>query len=141
MSVNTATATRVFGGIADQAGRVPGNPSTQLLGEVATTAGTGLTQRVRGPRAGGHFSFHLGVTEASAGGGLTVWYSNLPDPDPAVDAHWVQDTTIGTVATTAVATLFNNVGNVSAEWIRYKVLPTGDTASVWLYHLGENRNA
>lgn len=142
MSVNLSSAVQVFGqATTDQSARASTNPSNQKVGEVLPTGGVGVNRVVRGPTQGGHFSYHMGVTEASAGGGVTVWYSNLPFPDRDTDADWVQDTTVGTIATTAVASFFGNVGNVNAEWIRYKGLPTGDTASVWLYHKSEGRES
>lgn len=138
MPVDTSVVTRVFGGATtDQATRAGRNPSQQKVGEVVTTSGT--FRKVRGPRGTGHYSYHIGVTEASAGGGITVWYSNLPNPDETADGDWFQDTTIGTIATTAVATFGGNVGNVTAEWVRFKCLPTGDSASVWAYYAAEGR--
>lgn len=137
MGLNKSLAVRVFGGATtDQATRASGNTSDQAVGEVLAVATT--SRKVKGPRRNGHFSYHLSVTEASGGASaLTVWYSNLPDPDPDVDAHWVQDTTIGSIALTATATFFGNVGNVNAEWVRYKAVVAGDTASAFLYHRSE----
>lgn len=137
MSLNQTFAVRVFGGATtDQAARAAGNPSDQAVGEVLAVTTT--SRRVKGPRKNGHFSYHLSVTEASGGASaLTIWYSNLPNPDPDNDAHWVQDTTIGSIALTATATFFGNVGNVNAEWVRYKAVVAGDTASAFLWHRAE----
>ena len=133
--INYSNAIKVFGGQGDQASRAGNSTASQDDGEVVTTAG--ISRRVKSPRANGHFSYHARVTEASAGGAITVWYSNLPNPDVDTDDNWVQDTTIGSLVLTGVASFFGNVGNVFAEWIRYKVLPTGDNASVYIYHRAE----
>ncbi len=137
MAINQTLAVRVFGGATtDQSARASSNPSDQVVGEVLPVATT--SRMVKGPRRGAHFSYHLGVTELSAGASaITVWYSNLPYPDVTNDAHWVQDTTIGSLALTGVAQFFGNVGNVNAEWVRYKAVVAGDTASVFLYHRAE----
>lgn len=58
------------------------------------------TSRVmKGPRVGGHFSFHAKVGAGAGGpaGALTVWYSNLPNPNPDTDADWVQDSAIASI--------------------------------------------
>lgn len=137
MSIHTSQAIRVFGGgVTDQGSRAFTNPSNQAVAEVLAVATT--SRKVRGPRSNGHFSYHLSITEASAGASaITVWYSNLPNPDETDDTHWVQDTTIGSIALTSTTTVFGNVGNVNAEWVRYKAVVAADTASVFLYHRAE----
>lgn len=130
--IRTSNTIKVFGGTGDQASRASDSTASQDDGEVVAT--TGVSRRVKGPRKFGHYSFHTRITETAVGGALTVWYSNLPNPDVDTDAHWVQDTVIGSIVLTGVASFFQNVGNVHAEWIRYKVLPTGDSASLYLYH-------
>ena len=73
-----------------------------------------------------------GVTTSA----LTLWYSNLPNPDPTVDSDWVQDTTFTTIDLTVAATsYFVNVGNVNAEWVRVKpsvVTSAGTGIYVWV---------
>lgn len=137
MSIHQSLAVRVFGGgPTDQETRAASNPSNQAVAEVLAVATT--SRMVKGPKRNGHFSYHLSVTEASGGASaITLWYSNLPYPDVTNDAHWVQDTTVGSIALTGVATFFGNVGNVNAEWIRYKAVVAGDTASAWLWHRAE----
>lgn len=125
---------RIYGLTADTtelgpALRASPSASTQMVPEVLPVATT--SRKFKGPQRNGHFSVHIMCTEAGAGGsGVTVWYSNLPEPDVTNDAHWVQDATIGTVALTAAANFFLNVGNVHAEWVRLKSVVVGDTASV-----------
>lgn len=116
------------------------SPAAQLDGETLAVATT--SRKVKGPQRGGHFSFFGRVTEASAGASsLTVWYSNLPEPDATNDAHWVQDATIGSIALTAVASFFNTVGNVYAEWVRFKCVVAGDTADLVLWYRSEDQRS
>jgi hypothetical protein len=62
-----------------------------------------------------------------------VWYSNLPNPDPTVDAHWVQDTGITSIDLSVVANTFLNIGNVNAEWVRFKVTRSSGTIALYLW--------
>lgn len=141
MSVNTAVSLLVFGGAAagDQAARASTNPSTQLVGETLSVATHG--RRVRGPRSNGLFSYHAAMTAVGgAGSAFTVWYSNLPDPDPAVDGHWV-DSGIAPVALTALTPFLGAVTDKLVEWVRYKAVIGTTPGSFWLYHLAEGREA
>lgn len=126
---------RVFGGPTDQGSKASMSPASQALGETVSTAG--VSRRARGPRKNGNFSYHLRVTEASAGGAVTVTYSNLPDPDVTNDAHWFADAAPISHVLTGVATFGAVITGHHVEWIRYKVLPTGDSADVYLYHNAE----
>ena len=115
----------------DPLARASSGPNAQTIKElVAATTG----RRVRGPSQNGHFSYHLMVAAGTAPvGTLTIWYSNLPDPDPTNDAHWVQDTSIASVDLSVVANTFINVGNVNAEFVRFKVTRSGGTIELGLY--------
>lgn len=98
-------------------------------------------RRFKGPKRSGHFSIQAfvdssaGVTSAT---GLTVWYSNLPNPPLDADTGWEQDTTIGTViALTSTGDAFINVGNVCAEWIMVKADVTAGTAGIRVFARSE----
>lgn len=123
MSSPTSHVRRTYGvsSNADDRARAT-NESQQLLGETLTVSATANARRFKGPKRGGHFSLftrNLGASGATSL--LTLWYSNLPDPDPAVDSHWVQDAAFTAIdLTVADTSYFHNVGNVYAEWIRVK---------------------
>lgn len=141
---NRTLAVRVFGGPADQAGRSSGNVSNQKQAEVVLDDSdpAGTARRVKGPTKSPGFSFHYGVTEASASGTMTVQFSNLPDPDPDVDGDWADlPTPVTPIDLDATATGFVSVPDVIAEWIRYKALPVDDSASLWLYHVAAGADA
>jgi hypothetical protein len=96
------------------------------------------SRMVRGPRANGHYSAQVIVGAGSAPvATLTVWYSNLPDPDPTNDAHWVQDANITGINLATVVNTMINVGNVNSEWVRFKVAYTSGTVSLILYSRSE----
>jgi hypothetical protein len=105
-----AQVTQAFGG-----GRSAPDGNTQAAPESLTAT---TRRRLKGPRMGGHFSVHAIVdsSTATSATGLTLWYSNVPDPDLTTDTDWKQDTTVGTIiALTAAGSAFVNVGNVCAE--------------------------
>lgn len=112
------------------------NETSQAQAETLSVSATANNRRFRMPRGGGHFSLHTRVGSASgATSALTVWYSNLPNPDVTDDTHWVQDTSITAIdLTVANTTYFHNVGNVYAEWIRIKpvVASSAGTMYQWL---------
>lgn len=116
---------------ADQAARANSGSNGQRVKEqVAVTT----SRAMKGPQRNGHFSYHLQVgTGSSPVGTLTVWYSNLPEPDPTSDADWVQDTGIASVDLSVAANTFVNVGNVNAEHVRFKVTRTSGTLELSLW--------
>ncbi len=132
MSYINAYVKKLFGGVnTDQAARVMSGKNAQAQTEnIATT-----TSRVmKGPQKNGHFSLHVQVAAGSAPvGTLTVWYSNLPEPDPDNDAHWVVDTTVTSIDLSVVANTFYNVGNVNAEHVRVKVTRSSGTIALWVW--------
>lgn len=137
MSLNLGVSVLIYGGQGDQAGRSGINSSAQLLGE-ALAVGT-YGRRARGPR--GHlaqFTAHYAMSSAAgAGSAMTVWYSNLPNPDPDTDGHWVQDTVIGSLALTATTPALIVGTNKMYDWVRYKVVIGTSQGSLWLYHRAE----
>ncbi len=98
------TTKRLYGyNTNDDARRQATNPSVQAIGEVLPVHATANARRFRGPGANGMWSAHVVVTAvAGATSALTVWYSNLPDPDPTVDAQWSEVTAITDVDLTAL---------------------------------------
>lgn len=135
--INQSNSIKVFGGpYTDQASKASGSTASQDNGE-AITAGTTVSRRVRGPKGSGAMSYHLRVTEASAGGTVTVTYSNLPNPDVDNAAHWFADSAPISHVLTGIATFGGLLTGKRVEWVRYSVNPTGDNASVFLYHTGE----
>lgn len=134
MSYIGSYAIKVFGGPANDAGKPfpHQSPAAQLQGETLAVATT--SRKIKGPQVNGHYSFFYRITEASAGASaMTVWYSNLPEPDETIDSHWDQDLTIGSIALTAIASGFKTIGNVFPEWIRFKCVVAGDTADLVLW--------
>lgn len=115
----------------DQAARAMSGKTAQT--QVENVAAT-TSRKMKGPQRNGHFSYHLSVAAGSSPvGTLTVWYSNLPDPDETNDAHWVQDTSIASVDLSVVANTFVNVGNVNAEHVRFKVTRSSGTIALYLW--------
>ena len=90
-------------------------------------------RKLKGPTRTGRYGFTAIPTGAFTGS-LTVWYSHLPNPDPAVAAHWWQDTDIGTVTLTSGTTVGKCVGNAAAPWIRFSVTTATGTMvlSLWV---------
>lgn len=138
MSINTSVSVLVYGGPGDQAHRSGGtNPSAQVVGEPLPVASYG--RRVKGPRRNGNYSFHAAASAAGgAGSALSIWYSNLPNPDPDVDAHWV-DSGITPIVLTSTTPFLQTITGKPVEWIRYKVTIATSQGSVWLWHTGEGR--
>lgn len=124
MAAQTSSSVRRLYGVssdADTRARAT-SESVQLVGETLAISATANARRFKGPKDGGHFSlFFRNLGASGATSALTLWYSNLPDPDPTDDTHWVQDTTFTTIdLTVANTSYFYNIGNVFAEWFRIK---------------------
>jgi len=120
----------LYGGAAgdDPLARASGGSKHQNIAESITTT---TRRTMKGPQRNGHFSFHVkNGTGSSPVGNLTVWYSDLPNPDVTSDADWVQDTTITAIDLSVVANTFVNVGNVNAEHVMLKVTRTSGTVSI-----------
>lgn len=138
MSFINAFTKRIYGGTvgADQAARAQMGTSNQSILETLTVSATANARAFKGPQRNGHFSAHIRNGAASgATSAITLWYSNLPNPDPAVDTDWVQDTTFTTIdMTVANTSYFVNVGNVNAEWVRIKpsVVTSAGSMYAWV---------
>ena len=115
----------------DQAARALAGSAAQTLGENITAT---TSRKTKGPQLNGHYSYHAIVGAGSSPvGTLTIWYSNLVDPDETNDAHWVQDAAIASLDLSVVANTFVNVGNVNAEHVRFKVTRTSGTINLVLW--------
>lgn len=135
-------AQRLYGGKPDTAnGTLPDVRNLNAVNQVQAESLTADTYRMmRGPRQNGHLSAHIIVGAGSspgAGSALTVWYSNLPDPDPTNAAHWVQDTSISSVDLTVAANTFLNVGNINAEYVMFKAHVVSGTVALVLFARAE----
>lgn len=131
----------LFGGAVgdDPIARASVGPNHQNIFENITTTTSRVTA---GPQRNGHMSFHIRVnTGSSPVGTLTVWYSNLVDPDPATDGHWVQDTAIAAIDLSVVANTFLNVGNVNAQHVRLKATRTSGTIALNVFSRVEGVDA
>lgn len=139
------TTKMMFGGAAggDQSARGNASKNNQTVGETVTVT-TG--RRMKGPKNHtGLASFHLiNGAGSSPVGTLTMSLSNLPDPDPAVEAHWHDGALFYTSADTATAgidevDLSTPVNNMyfligcTAEWVRFQVTMASGSASVVLW--------
>lgn len=118
----------IFGRDGTQALRSVTDAQGQLLGE--TVAAT-TSRRFMGPSKGGRGSAHL-VIGAGITGSVTVWYSNLPDPDETNDAHWFQDASSSATVTLSGSAVnsFLAWGNVMASYVRIKVTVSGGSGTV-----------
>ena len=116
---------------ADQAARALAGSAAQTLGEnVAVTT----SRKTKGSQRNGHYSYRAIVGAGSSPvGTLTIWYSNLVDPDVTNDAHWVQDAAIASLDLSVVANTFVNIGNVNAEHVRFKVTRSSGTINLVLW--------
>lgn len=124
----------LFGGAIgdDQNARSSAGSKHQNIGEnIAVTT----SRLFHGPQVNGHYSLHVKVAAGAAPvGTLTVWYSNLPNPDPTADADWVLDASVTSIDMAVVANTFVNVGNVNAQHVRLKVTRASGTINliVWV---------
>lgn len=115
----------------DQVARSQGGANAQTIKENITAT---TSRVIAGPRnAPSNMSFHIQVGAGAAPvGTLTIWYSNLPNPDPAVDADWV-DSGIASLDMAVVANTFRVITDVYAAHVRLKVTRTSGTIAlnVW----------
>lgn len=125
---------RIFGA-SDANTRMALEANTQGQAESLTTT---TRRRLRGSGTG-TMSLDLrcdssaGVTSAT---GVTIWYSNLPDPSLASDADWVQDADYApALALTATGKAFLTIPDARAEWVMVKADVTAGTAGVRVFAL------
>jgi hypothetical protein len=125
----------LFGAGGDQLARASAGSNHQLIQELLT-ATTGRSV-VGDQGAGNAWSAHVVVGAGTAPvGTLSVQYSNLPNPDPAVDAHWGPNDpdAFGTGAPTldlsVAGSTFRIRTPIVANHVRFKVTRTSGTISV-----------
>lgn len=121
----TSNTHQIFGRFAGAA-----DPTTASQGE-SLAVGT-YSRKVKGNPRSGRYSF-TAIPAGTFTGSLTVWYSSLPNPDPAVAAHWWQDTDLGTLTLTSGTTLGKAVGNAAVTHIRFSVTVATGTAQLSLW--------
>ncbi len=116
---------------ADQAARSQGGANAQSIKE---NIGATTSRLIAGPRQSpSNMSFHIQVGAGSAPvGTLTIWYSNLPNPNPDTDADWV-DSGIASTDLAVVANKFIHIVDAWPAHVRLKVTYTSGTISlnVW----------
>lgn len=137
MSKFNFPAKMIFGRDGTQTLRSVTDAAGQKQGETVA-ASTG--RRFVGPVKNGCGSAHL-IVGAGITGSITVWYSNLPDPDETADGDWVQETNAAaTVALTGAATnVYLYWTSVLASWFRIKVIVSGGSGTVacWVRNEGD----
>lgn len=125
--------TRIFGNAGVLA---DGSAVNQLVPETVPVGVTG--RKFPGPMIGGSWSCQ--VTTTAAGGAtsaLTFGYSNLPNPDPAVDSHW-EDSGITAVALDALATkIIRPAALTLVAWVRVKAVVAASAAGLVVYAKSE----
>lgn len=106
-------------------------PTSAAVGE-SLAVGT-VKRKLKGPTRTGRYGF-TAIPTGTFTGSMTVWYSHLPNPDTTVDAHWWQDTDLGTITLTSGTTVGKCVGNAVAPWIRFSVTTATGTMvlSLWV---------
>jgi hypothetical protein len=123
----------LFGGPGDDLARASAGSNHQLIPEsIVATTGRAFV----GPEDGNSnaVSVHVIVGAGSAPvGTLTLWESNLPNPDPNNDAHWVLNAGFTSIDLSVVANTFRTVVT-SANLVRLKATRTSGTLSliVWV---------
>lgn len=135
MARNHTGSRRIFGGLLPQ---LTGVYSRELLNPgdqaVAESLAVGTHRRVfPGPGAVEQsWSYHLNpVSAAGATSALNFFYSNLPNPDPTVAAHWV-DSGITAINLTVTTPLHGTVFK-SALWIKAEAVIVTSAGTLWMY--------
>lgn len=86
-------------------------------------------------KKGSMFSLHIingGVT-----GTLTLWESNLPNPDPSDDTDWVQNTDVTFTALAGASKEMINAGNAACRYYRVKYVHSSGSADLDIWaHFG-----
>jgi hypothetical protein len=132
-SNNNFGVRRIFGGKFSDIGSYAAPDSNSQA--VAETLPVGTTRRVfRGPRHdSGIWSYHVNCAEAGAAtSSLKFYFSDLPNPDPTVAAHW-KDSGITAIDLAVVATTFATRTGDYPEWIMAEAVVVTNTADVWAY--------
>lgn len=109
------------------------NPADQANAETLTV---GTTRRVcKGPGGqGGFWSYHVyNATASGATSNMKIYFSNLPNPDPATAAHW-KDSGITAIdlTTTATSTQATRASDYY-EWIMFEATAVTSGGTMWAY--------
>lgn len=131
MSYINSYSKRLFGLSPDLETRAKATGSVnQDLPELVPLGTT--ARKFVGSRGGGGFSIQGYVSGAGgAGSTLTYDYSNLPDPNPASDAHWTA--TAGTSVITATGPVGIDTLGKGYEWVRVKLVVATSACSLYLW--------
>lgn len=107
-------------------------------GESLATSGTPYARHTTGPCEGGRYSY-TAIASGTFTATMTIWYSNLPDPDPAVIGDWWQDTSVGSSGTITLAagTSGASVGNIVAPHVLFRVTVASGTLALSLWYSAE----
>lgn len=133
---NSNQVTRIFGGKYPQ---VSGDYTRPLLNPAnqtdVETLAVGTTRRLfRGPKGSSNsWSYHVNVVGAAgATSTLKFYYSDLPNPDPTVAAHW-KDSGITAIDLASAAVSFATKTGDFPEWIMAEAVVATSTGTVWAY--------
>lgn len=134
MSAINAQVRRIFGGKSGDAedGARRWNAANQVDGEALGVATH--SRMFKGPQRNGNWSYQAKATSAAgAASTLKFYYSDLPNPDPTVAAHWV-DSGITAIDLTSTATVFATVTGKFPEWIMAQavIAASGGQIYVWV---------
>jgi hypothetical protein len=135
MAISSTVTIPVYG-MASQ--KATTGEALQTVSETLLVSATANSRRAKGPKKGGRWTFHF-FNETASGGGSTLsfGYSNLPDPDPTNDAHWVDSGITAIVLTTTATGTFTATANVEAQWIRFKMNVATSAGKVWGWYNAE----
>lgn len=97
-------------------------------GESLATSGTPYARRIDGSKVGGRYSL-TNIASGTFTATMTIWYSNLPSPDPDVIGDWWQDTSVGSSGTITLTAGTSGlaVGNAHVPWVLIRVTVTSGT--------------
>lgn len=77
--------------------------------------------------------FSLHIINSGLTGTLTIWQSNLPDPDTSSVTDWVENTDVTFTALAGASTEFINAGNAAARWYMIRYAHTSGTANMEIW--------
>lgn len=124
----------LFGAGGDPLALASAGSNHQLIPELLSSGSIIGRMTVGSQNSSNSYSAHVIVGAGTTPvGALTAWYSNLPNPDPNNDAHWVQDTNFASIDLSIVANTFRTLPNVVADHVRFKVARTSGTISLILW--------
>lgn len=131
------TPIRLYGFSATEELRQLAGYDNQTIAEALTVS---LTANARRLRLDGHAGWSAFINVASVSGAasvLRIGYSNLPDPDPEDDAHWV-DSGLTTVDLTATGASIRTA-TAPYMWVRFKPECVTSAGSIYLWALVAER--